>query len=176
MALTLVGAGCAVVLAACGGSGGGGTGTQAGYNGALRFAQCMRAHGVPNFPDPSAGGGGLSIGPGLNPQSPSFQGAQKACARYGPSGKGPPQMTEAQRVAAFKFAKCVRAHGYPGFPDPSLSAPHGAVAVLSLRGMLFAFSSLFDPRSPAFRAAASDCGLKLPPPGARGKVSLVPGP
>lgn len=84
-------------------------------------------------------------------------------------------MTEAQREAAFRFAKCVRAHGYPEFPDPSLSAPNGAVAILALRGMVFAFDSTFDPRSPAFRQAASRCGLNLPSflrPGS--KTSLVP--
>ncbi len=52
---------------------------------ALAMARCMRTHGVPNFPDPQfqAGpGGGFGIrlgGPGINPQSPAFQAAQKAC-------------------------------------------------------------------------------------------------
>jgi hypothetical protein len=48
----------------------------------LTFAKCMRAHGLPDFPDPSPGGG-LSItgGPGsdLNPSNPTFQHAQQAC-------------------------------------------------------------------------------------------------
>ena len=53
-------------------------------------AQCVRTHGVPNYPDPSfpAGGGiRVEIGPGVNPQSPAFQNAQKAC---GGAGSGPP--------------------------------------------------------------------------------------
>jgi len=58
---------------------------------ALRFAQCMRAHGV-DFPDPKSGpGGGVVIGgPGstFNPSSPSFQRAQKACQPLLP-GPGP---------------------------------------------------------------------------------------
>jgi hypothetical protein len=44
----------------------------------------MRDHGVPNFPDPvfaSNGSIGIEIGKGTNPNSPSFQHAQKACAR-----------------------------------------------------------------------------------------------
>ncbi len=54
----------------------------------LRFSQCMRDHGLPNFPDPtfSANGGvGLRFGPpsGLNPSSPVFQAAQKACSAVG---------------------------------------------------------------------------------------------
>jgi hypothetical protein len=54
----------------------------------LKFAVCMRAHGVPNFPDP--GLTGLHIGPNIDPRSPQFQAAQKACARDFPGGS-PPQ-------------------------------------------------------------------------------------
>jgi hypothetical protein len=52
---------------------------------ALAMARCMRSHGVPNFPDPqfqSGPGGGFGIrlgGAGVNPNSPAFQAAQKAC-------------------------------------------------------------------------------------------------
>jgi hypothetical protein len=183
VALALTGLAAALAIAGCGGAGGAGPGAQAGYNVALKFSQCMRAHGVANFPDPGAGGGGIQIGgPGsnINPASPSFQSAQRACAKYAPFKGGPPHMTEAQRLAAFKFAKCVRTHGYPDFPDPSESVPQrpgagGPVAVLALRGMVFAFNSTFDPRSPAFRLAADHCGLHLPnaiPPGA--KATLAP--
>jgi hypothetical protein len=49
----------------------------------LKFAQCMRTHGVPNYPDPIFSNGGVSqaIGKesGLSPNSPTFQAAQKAC-------------------------------------------------------------------------------------------------
>jgi hypothetical protein len=52
-------------------------------NAMLAFSQCMRRHGLPNFPDPTFNGGtaGLLIhaGSGINPQSPAFQAAQKAC-------------------------------------------------------------------------------------------------
>ena len=49
---------------------------------AIAHAQCMRTHGVPNYPDPIFSGGGMSQrsgGPGTNPRSPAFQRAQKAC-------------------------------------------------------------------------------------------------
>ena len=62
---------------------------------ALAMSRCMRSHGVPNFPDPqfqSGPGGGLGVeirlnGSGINPNSPAFQAAQKACG--GILGKAP---------------------------------------------------------------------------------------
>jgi hypothetical protein len=51
----------------------------------LAYAQCMRDHGVTNFPDPQqpggSGGGGSLIGPGsgIDPNSPTFQAANEAC-------------------------------------------------------------------------------------------------
>jgi hypothetical protein len=55
---------------------------------ALAHAECMRQHGVPNYPDPtfSQGGGGLTVSSGssaANAQSPAFQRAQKDCAKSG---------------------------------------------------------------------------------------------
>jgi hypothetical protein len=42
----------------------------------LQFAQCMRAHGVPKFPDPQdAKAGWLAPGSGVDPGSAEFQGA-----------------------------------------------------------------------------------------------------
>jgi hypothetical protein len=52
---------------------------------ALAMSRCMRMHGVPNFPDPqfqSGAGGGIGVrlsGANIDPNSPSFQAAQKAC-------------------------------------------------------------------------------------------------
>ena len=57
----------------------------------------------------------------------------------------------------------MRFDGVTNFPDPTLTPPSNAHVVLALRGMVFAFTSSFDPRSPAFRTAAAACGLKLPP-------------
>ena len=47
----------------------------------LAFAQCMRENGVPNFPDPSAGGGAVVIAPdmGIDPNDPKFQTAVQTC-------------------------------------------------------------------------------------------------
>ena len=60
---------------------------------ALAMSRCMRSHGVPNFPDPQFGSGpdgGIGVrlgGSGINPSSPAFQAAQKACGSI--FGKAP---------------------------------------------------------------------------------------
>ena len=50
----------------------------------VKFADCMRESGVPNFPDPSHDGA-FDLPPGLNPQAPQFTKAMSACKRVQPS-------------------------------------------------------------------------------------------
>jgi hypothetical protein len=53
----------------------------------LKFSQCMRSHGVPDYPDPALPGQGVSGNPkgaGLNPNSPIFQAAVSACQHLAP--------------------------------------------------------------------------------------------
>lgn len=65
----------------------------ASYTQALEFSRCMRSHGLPDFPDPRTHGGGIGIHirangkSDLNPNSPQFQAAQKACQSI--MGTGP---------------------------------------------------------------------------------------
>jgi hypothetical protein len=65
---------------------------------ALAMSRCMRSHGVQNFPDPQFGtgpGGGFGIrigGAGIDPNSPAFKAAQKAC---GSIFGGAPTVTKA---------------------------------------------------------------------------------
>jgi hypothetical protein len=47
----------------------------------LKFSECMRSHGISSYPDPSPGGGPVTIGGGINPQSPQFQSALHACQK-----------------------------------------------------------------------------------------------
>ena len=51
---------------------------------AVKLAQCMRKHGVPNYPDPTYNKNGVEIPPSIaaptiNPASPAFSAASKAC-------------------------------------------------------------------------------------------------
>ena len=64
---------CLVAIAGCGSSSSHHeSGVRPGEQG-LRFASCMRSHGVPNFPDPSAGGG-FDIASTINARSPAYSG------------------------------------------------------------------------------------------------------
>jgi hypothetical protein len=55
----------------------------------LAFAKCMRAHGVPNFPNPTKNGGELGPNSGINPASRAFQAAVNGpCKKLAPLGWG----------------------------------------------------------------------------------------
>jgi hypothetical protein len=60
----------------------------------LKFSRCMRANGIPDFPDPTGNGLSLRRGGDLDPSSPAFQSAQKLCGRktglQGPLAGGAP--------------------------------------------------------------------------------------
>jgi hypothetical protein len=122
----------------------------------VQFAQCMRTHGVPSFPDPNAQGQVTLSGAG--PQSASFQAAQRACAKYSPNGgRAPSPAQQAQAVAqALKFSECMRAHGITDFPDPQVSSGAGGVSIgIRINGK--GQSSDLNPRGPQFQAAQKVC-------------------
>jgi hypothetical protein len=55
----------------------------------LRYARCMRAHGVTDFPDPNPGGGiqaSPTPGSDLDPNNPIYKAANNACKHYQPGG------------------------------------------------------------------------------------------
>lgn len=82
----------------------------------------MRTHGVPNIPDPTTSP--REFKNAFNTQSPAFQSAESACRHLLPGG-GPRSQSEAhsraQIAAVLAFARCLRSHGFPNFPDPTSS-------------------------------------------------------
>jgi hypothetical protein len=68
----------------------GGAPAEAGANGAQQqaqdvlFADCMRTHGVPNFPDPDHDGA-ITLPSGVDQQAPQYQHAMQACSKVEPS-------------------------------------------------------------------------------------------
>ncbi len=82
----------------------------------------MRAHGVPDFPDPVQGANGLISLGGVGLTSPQAQAAREACRSLAPAGQaGPQTVSFAQQEAFLRWASCIRASGVPDFPDPSFS-------------------------------------------------------
>jgi hypothetical protein len=161
-----------LVLAACGaGPGvanlGGASPTPSGSSGSgstshslEAFSQCMRAHGVTNFPDPGSGGD-LAINAnnlGMDPNSATFQNAQKACQKNLPNGgKISPSQQAAMEQQALKFSQCMRAHGIANFPDPQFHSGPGGGAGVSLQ-----LPAGTDAQSPQFQAAQNACQKDLP--------------
>jgi hypothetical protein len=87
----------------------------------VNFAQCMRSHGVKNFPDPANGAFNLpGEGPGsVDPSSPAFQAAKAACIHLVPGEAQRLAVTAQDLAAGDKLAACMRSHGFPSFPDPT---------------------------------------------------------
>jgi hypothetical protein len=126
----------------------------------VAFTQCMRAHGVAEFPDPSEGHilfhpGGAG---GLHPDSPQFQAAAKTCRKLLPNGGEPtPQQRAEIQERALKFSDCMRSHGLPNFPTPTFEGGGVRLGLKAHTGV--------DPRSPQFQAAQKACRAYFGPPG-----------
>jgi hypothetical protein len=140
---------CGAAITACGSAASPGSANRpgSGETSALKFAKCMRTHGLSNFPDPGAAPRAYGDLKG----SPAFRSAMKTCNKLQPSGTstGTP-VPEAQRIAALAQARCIRDHGAPRYPDPTFP---------SAGGEFIPPAPGFDPSSPAFKHAAAACGL-----------------
>lgn len=156
----------ALAVAACGGSSEPNN-SHAGSKSAnafLAFSECMRAHGVTNFPDPSSRGG-IALPAGMNPAAPSFRSAQAACRHLMPGGgPGGHRATKRQVAAMVATSECMRQHGVSGFPDP-FAAPNGPPTLNPARystiqdmgGEVIAIPKSIDVNSPVFKQAAKAC-------------------
>jgi hypothetical protein len=87
---------------------------------AVKFAECIRAHGVSDFPDPDAKNQfqyGVSVSPAVWKQ------ATTACKDLQPPGTLSSKRTPKEQSASLRFAQCVRDHGVKDFPDPVNGEP-----------------------------------------------------
>jgi hypothetical protein len=97
----------------------------------------VRSHGVPNFPDPGSGGTLPKTDPQrLGVSDSQLQAAQRACRHLLPNADSSQQQDQqcflagncsqalVQQVltAQRKFARCMRSHGVPNWPDPTLDS------------------------------------------------------
>jgi hypothetical protein len=69
-----------------GGSSTPGGGNQQAVSRDVKLAQCMRAHGAIDFPDPAASGNGASFRGSFDFSSPQWQRAERACKPLAPAG------------------------------------------------------------------------------------------
>jgi hypothetical protein len=163
--------GCVVLLAAAcsGGSGSpGASGRPAASPGAsttgdLGYSQCMRAHGITNFPDPNSNGGiGISANSGINTNSSRYLAASEAC-----QSKLGGQQSEAQQIADYsaelKYAHCMQSRG-EDIPDPAAPGTSGSnTQSNSSPGSSGASGGNgVNPSSPQYIAANKACQHYLP--------------
>jgi len=159
-AAAVLATGCGVhVHVGLGGSGGSASAAPVTYPQELALAQCMRSHGLPDFPDPEPSGG-FSASVLSTFDTSQGQAAYGAC-RHLLAGGGPSiaQLQQQEQQAQqklqqllpelLKFSQCMRGHGVPKFPDPTSTG-------LDLNG------SGINPRSPQFQAAMTACQHVLP--------------
>jgi hypothetical protein len=130
--LTTAAIAMALLAAACSGSpastssGGSSNSQGSATSQTLAYAQCVRSHGVPNFPDPSTGGQFTQTTlQQLAASSSQYQTATQACAHLLPAGGGGPTAAELRQEwnGMASFARCMRSHGVPNWPDPTRYPP-----------------------------------------------------
>jgi hypothetical protein len=162
-ALALALAGAALALSACGSKAKPAASSPYGpASSPFALSKCMRANGLSNFPDPTAGPGGegfngivvTSTGTltvdGINFAGPALKTAESACKVYLPPGGPPPQLSASQKATLLAFARCMRNNGVPNFPDPPLTGAGPTKIQGGQTGI--------GPQAPAFKHAVAACG------------------
>jgi hypothetical protein len=86
----------------------------------VKFAECMRTHGVGDFPDPDSKG---DFKYGISVSETVWQDATRACKDLEPRGIFSAKRTPKQQSGSLKFADCIRANGVKDFPDPVNGQP-----------------------------------------------------
>lgn len=152
----------AVLAAACGSSpsstpsgGSPDAGGSARSPSGVAYSRCVRAHGVPNFPDPDGSGRLNKVAMvrafhevGLS----RAKAATAACASLNPGGPANPALTAPEQQDYLRAAACMRSHGFGGFPDPTFPGGHLDLSI----------PSTINQDSPQFGRAARICTKLIP--------------
>jgi hypothetical protein len=108
---------------------------------AVAFSSCMRSHGVPTYPDPDSNGTlPKPDAQAFGVSSSRLNSAQVACQHLLPTVGGsltasslqqcylagvcPQALVQRAVSEGLKFARCMRSHGVPSWPDPTIDS-HG---------------------------------------------------
>jgi hypothetical protein len=168
----LIAAAGLALLAACGGPPA--AAGPAPSSSAVAYSHCMRSHGVPAFPDPASNGAlPKASAQQLGVSDARFQAAQNACQHLLPdatsfeqqarqclqAGDCPPALVQQMLTADRAFARCMRSHGVPGWPDPTTGAEGGPVFNLVPAGITHS-----QTHSPPISGKLAECGRLDPAP------------
>jgi len=129
----------AVLASACsGGSTANNSARASGSRSGVSYSSCMRSSGVPSFPDPGPDGG-IPKGDAqhFGVSDAAFRSAETTCRHLLPSSSGsfaqasqqclladvcPPAVVQQILAAQRAYSRCVRSHGFPNWPDPTVNA------------------------------------------------------
>lgn len=136
-------AGLVLTSAACSGSasatGSAGSNSERAAAAALAYAHCVRSHGVPDFPDPDSAGqfSKATLGQ-LAASNSQYQTATQACAHLLPGSGGGPTAAQLRQewTGMASFARCMRSHGEPSWPDPTAYPPDPSRATFMLPAII----------------------------------------
>jgi hypothetical protein len=82
---------------------------------AVKFAECVRANGVSDFPDPNADN---DFEYGVSVSATVWTKAVDACKDLQPPGSLSSERDPKEQQEGLEFARCMRANGVKDFPDP----------------------------------------------------------
>jgi hypothetical protein len=135
---------------------------------AVAYSACMRSHGVPKFPDPGSSGVLPKTGAQqLGVSSSQLQVAQQTCQPLYPNNGGSFQQQTDQCIAAGdcpqalvqriltvqrNYARCMRSHGFPNWPDPTIDSRGRPFFDISKAGI-----SEADTRSSQWTSSDREC-------------------
>ena len=140
---------------------------------AVAYSVCMRAHAVPSFPDPDSSGQlPKADAQHLGVSSSQLQAAQQACQSMLPNHGGvvdagsidqcmmagdcPRALVRQVLNEERNFSRCMRSHGVPNWPDPSIDSRGRPVFAISISKLGF------DPYSPRVWAEGNQCSHLMP--------------
>lgn len=116
----------------------------------LKFSSCVRAHGIANFPDPTASSGFPNSARHYT-SWPQFAQAEKACRSDAVAAEviqSPAELAQHLKQPNAEDA-CIRKHGVPDMPDPDAKGEQS-------------FPSGIMPSTPRFQAAEKVCAYLNP--------------
>jgi hypothetical protein len=173
VALPLLAAACSRSGSFTGSGGSSYVGGSSSSPSALTYSACMRSHGVPNFLDPDSSGQLPKADPRqLGVSSSQLEAARQACQQLLPNNGGaingdsiqecmmagdcPQALVQRVLNEERDFAQCMRSHGLPNWPDPSIDSQGRPVFVISIS------KAGFDPYSRQIWAKGNECSRLMP--------------